>query len=1108
MKKRNLFLLIAAAVVIPAAFLATLSQAQQRGAPAPERPEGPCDIYAANGAPCAAAHSTTRALYKAYDGPLYQVVRASDGKTLDIGVVPSRRGEAGGYADAAAQDQFCANTYCFISIIYDQSPQKNHLIQAPRGAFLGPAMGGLNNIPLADMAPASLNGHKVYGAFIIPGMGLRWNDPTGTAVDDQAEGQYWVINGHHYNDGCCFDYGNAETDSRDDGDGTMETTYFGNATNWYYGSQPGPWLMTDQENNLVGCVTDSPNNKYCETLESINWRFVTEMVDGEPHHWRSMGGNAQEGPLGILYDGIRVQNDRNSYDPMRKQGAILLGNGGDNGNVSSGTFYEGAMTFAGTFPSEATNQAIQANIVAAKYNVATLEVGAAGSIDTPDRVQTWAPNTTQHVTVKFTNTIGETVVGLTLTVVPPKGWKYNVLGSTDKVRSIRTILPGESVYVTFAVTSDAKPFNGDITARANWNSFGKTWSEVAYSKVRNVNPVKLNEFRIADNQGNASNTFIELYNPSEKEIDISNWTVTGHTMHIPFASSIVIPQGTKIAAKGFYLLGLSNSGLAVQAAKGDKTIYVRDITDIREGHEIVIGTGKNAEKRKVAAVIDAVTDPRQSGSNNRGWVAPGYPSFIFQPLPNGPDDKQFEMFPVGTKKLPVTSTANFQVGQKIAIGYGAQYPAIGESKESYEVVTVTAVGKPGTQAYTSYPAKKGDRVLRVSNVTNISEGDQILLDIDSEGHGKELVTVRKVGTASTARPGSGPMTLEQAGTGLTLSKPLKYDHSANTPFAVNGTGISFTPATKYVHWSNEPILALVYAIELDEPLAADHDIDDVVFDERVKTAGYQGEVPADQLFGGPALLPLGGSIVLRDAEGLVADSFNYGRNVDTQYSEGYHGESGIHQMGNFVLTPAITDRSYYHTPTLNVATPNLSSGRYPDGYDTDNNKYDFRIQPNFNLAADLNAGVDNILFTSVDGLVPGQRIYIGDKNNQEVVMVATVGTQGSTVLRDAVKVGDTQVKVANSGDFRPGQLVLIGGNKVTIASIQPAPRFRGFGGQQGQQEPPADTITLTAPVKFSAVPGCEFTGTGVGIATPLKYAHKAGEAVTVNLPTPGRPNKY
>src|SRR4051794_22069181 len=70
---------------------------QQRGA----RPQGPCDIYAAASAPCAAAHSTTRALYASYNGPLYQVLRQSDGKTLDIGVVPATASDAGGYANAA-----------------------------------------------------------------------------------------------------------------------------------------------------------------------------------------------------------------------------------------------------------------------------------------------------------------------------------------------------------------------------------------------------------------------------------------------------------------------------------------------------------------------------------------------------------------------------------------------------------------------------------------------------------------------------------------------------------------------------------------------------------------------------------------------------------------------------------------------------------------------------------------------------------------------------------------------------------------------------------------------------------------------------------------------
>jgi hypothetical protein len=57
----------------------------------------------------------TRGLYASYNGPLYQVLRQSDGKTLDIGVVQPTASpvpDAGGYADAAAQDSFCTNTYC------------------------------------------------------------------------------------------------------------------------------------------------------------------------------------------------------------------------------------------------------------------------------------------------------------------------------------------------------------------------------------------------------------------------------------------------------------------------------------------------------------------------------------------------------------------------------------------------------------------------------------------------------------------------------------------------------------------------------------------------------------------------------------------------------------------------------------------------------------------------------------------------------------------------------------------------------------------------------------------------------------------------------------
>ena len=72
----------------------------------------PCDLYAAGGTPCVAAHSTVRALYSAYSGNLYQVRRSSDNTTMNIGVL-----SVGGYANAAAQDSFCSGTSCVITII-------------------------------------------------------------------------------------------------------------------------------------------------------------------------------------------------------------------------------------------------------------------------------------------------------------------------------------------------------------------------------------------------------------------------------------------------------------------------------------------------------------------------------------------------------------------------------------------------------------------------------------------------------------------------------------------------------------------------------------------------------------------------------------------------------------------------------------------------------------------------------------------------------------------------------------------------------------------------------------------------------------------------------
>jgi hypothetical protein len=1057
---------VAWTLVLAAIVGADLVMATQAGRPA-ARPQGPCDIYAAAGDPCVAAHSTTRSLYARYNGPLYQLLRQSDGKTLDIGVVSNAIARAnhdgGGYADAAAQDLFCANTYCFIAKIYDQSDRHNDLTQAPRGGFSGPAMGGFNHLPIADMAPVTVLGHKVYGVFIEPGMGLRNDDPKGTAVDDQAEGQYWVINGQHFNNGCCFDYGNAETDSRDDGNGTMETTYYGNSTGWYHGPGAGPWIMTDQENNLVGCVNADPRDKSCD-LPTITWRFVTAMAKGEPHHWTSLGGDAQQGALKVMFDGPRIDK---SYDPMRKQGAILLGNGGDNSVGSQGTFYEGAMTAANTFPTDATDQLIQANVVAAKYTTArlSLSIGASTKQDGPPTLQTFTPGSSKDVSVTFTNTTGATVSLVELYLAVPPRWK-SVLHGEDN--GFASVAPGASVSATFTVTAGPLRWNGDLVARARWNWLrsNNPPSETAILKARSVPAVTINEFQIASGApANATDSFVELYNAGKTAVDISSWSLTEHAALLPVFSAVKVPLGTTLAPGGFYVFGLSTSGLAARARAGDKVINVRSTAGLTVGDPVTIGS----ETRAIAAIgTPAVVS-----------------TTLWQPLPDGP----VITIPIGATNIPVTNIAGFAVGEKIALGHGATYPVIGRTMESYEVATVTAIGKPGTQGRLSTAAPAGTNTLKVGNVDNISVGDKIRLDIDSVGHGIEWVTVTAIGTAGAN------------GTGLTIAEPLKFDHAANMPFSDRGTGITFSPATTFAHSSNEPVQAIGSGVTLDRPLAVAHAIDAPVRDAKVTTAGFQGTV--HQWFGGPAF-GNAGSIVLRDATGLVVDSLNYGLLVDPWAAEGFQGTSGAGQGG-------------CRAPVPNVGRPggpgvNRSAGRFPDGADADSNCTDFFSQVATTMAAAAAAGSNNIKVASVGGFVEGQTVVIDAGANVETSAIADVGTPGATITGADTSVGATILTVASIAGFNPGQPITIGGvsdlENATVASTSPGrPGGGGRGGAPATAAVPP-TITLSAPLKSAHPLASQVSGTGLTLTTPLKKTHAIGTPVAVNAPTPGAANQY
>jgi hypothetical protein len=305
------------------------------------RAQGPCDLYA-SATPCVAAFSTTRALYAAYSGPLYQVTRASDATTMNIGLLSD------GYANAASQDFFCINTTCTITTIYDQSSGRNDLIVSPPGgAARGAGPNGYDLPAVANALPVMAGGHNVYGISINSGMGYRNDATKGIAVNAQPEGVYMVTSTFHLNNKCCFDFGNAEVNNKDNGKGHMDAINMSCAGSPCTSYSPG----LDLEKGTYSSLTVAPGTV-----------FVTDMASNDGLQYYTLwNGNAQSGSLST----IGTTALPSGYSPMKLEGAIILGTGGDNSDGDSGEFFEGVMTIGA--PTASVMSSVQDNIVAAGY---------------------------------------------------------------------------------------------------------------------------------------------------------------------------------------------------------------------------------------------------------------------------------------------------------------------------------------------------------------------------------------------------------------------------------------------------------------------------------------------------------------------------------------------------------------------------------------------------------------------------------------------------------------------------------------------------------------------------------------------------------------------
>ena len=317
-------------------------------------PSLPCDIYAAGGTPCVTAHSTTRALFASYNGPLYQIQRSSDSSFLNISVRA-----AGGVANAAPQVSFCAGTTCTITKIYDQTANHNDLPISPGGTFAGPGLNGADVGANAMALPVTVGGQTVYGVLVTPGTGYRTAAAKNVATGSQPEGIYMVTSSNAVNGVCCFDYGSGEVDGHDDGNATMNAIYWGQAC-WTGGcTGNGPWVAGDLENGMYLSAAGPNNPSYTGT--HLPFVSAWEKNNGTTNFTLKVG-DATTGGLTTTYSGALP----NGYSPMKVQPSILLGTGGDNSDGDIGEFFEGAVT-AG-FPTDATENAVQASLVTAGYS--------------------------------------------------------------------------------------------------------------------------------------------------------------------------------------------------------------------------------------------------------------------------------------------------------------------------------------------------------------------------------------------------------------------------------------------------------------------------------------------------------------------------------------------------------------------------------------------------------------------------------------------------------------------------------------------------------------------------------------------------------------------
>ncbi len=332
--------------------------------------ERPCDVYAAASTPCVAAYSMVRALSANYTGPLYQVrAGSSSSNTGSGGTTKDIQMTADGYADTAAQDSFCANTICTVSLLYDQSGSGNHLRTAKKGSTAGgPAAGEDDYESSATRGAVTAGGHRVYSLYMNKHEGYRTAvgvKGTNMPVGQAPQSIYQLSDGTHVGTACCWDFGNVSTDPTQY---TMATALFFGTGFWGRGAGTGPWYLVDFEGGLWAGGSKPGDPGWGMLAEigpanllnpSLKVPFAFGVFKTSANMYAIRVADAQTAAdLTTAYEGAMPMT-------LDGQGGIVLGVGTDNSNYSWGTFYEGAIVSG--YATSATDLAVLNSVKAVGY---------------------------------------------------------------------------------------------------------------------------------------------------------------------------------------------------------------------------------------------------------------------------------------------------------------------------------------------------------------------------------------------------------------------------------------------------------------------------------------------------------------------------------------------------------------------------------------------------------------------------------------------------------------------------------------------------------------------------------------------------------------------